>query len=340
MLFNSYVFILCFLPLTLLGYFALNKCSKFECAKVYLILMSFLFYGYFNPYYILIILSSILVNYFLGTSLTKSNNSGRSQFFLGVGIAFNVGILFYYKYLDFFIENINVIFQQDFNLLYIVLPLGISFFTFQQLSYIIDCYNKTVPNYNLLDYSLFVTFFPQLVAGPIVLHSEMVPQFADVLKKKINWDNMSKGLYALSFGLAKKVLLADTFGVFVNWGYENITSLNSFDTILIILGYTLQIYFDFSGYCDMATGIGYMFNIKLPMNFNSPYRAINILDFWRRWHITLTRFFTTYIYLPLGGSRNGKWVTYRNVMIVFLVSGIWHGANWTFVIWGDFTWIS
>ena len=181
---------------------------------------------------------------------------------------------------------------------------------------------------------MFVTFFPQLVAGPIVLHSEIVPQFADKKKKKLNADNFAKGIMAFSFGLAKKVLIADTLGKVVNWGYLDVGALDRTNAIIVILCYTLQIYFDFSGYCDMATGIGKMFNIDLPMNFNSPYRAVTILDFWNRWHMTLTRFFTRYVYIPLGGNRKGKLRTYINVFIVFTVSGIWHGANWTFIVWG------
>ncbi len=334
MLFNSYIFVLLFLPLTIMGYYALNYFKKYSLSKVYLVGMSLWFYGFFNPSYILIMLSSILVNYYLGSKLIKLNKQKISKLLLFLGIIFNVGILFYFKYFNFFIDNINFIFKSDFFLETILLPLGISFFTFQQLSYIIDCYKLNVPNYHILDYSLFVTFFPQLVAGPIVLHSEVVPQFADVSKKKFNYDTFSKGIYAFALGMGKKVLIADTFGIFTDWGYYNINILSSTDAVFVILAYTLQIYFDFSGYCDMATGIGYMFGIELPMNFNSPYKSKTILEFWKRWHLTLTRFFTNYVYIPLGGNRKGKIILYRNIFIVFLVSGIWHGANWTFVIWG------
>lgn len=334
MLFNSYIFVLLFLPLTLLGYFTLNHFHQYQLAKGYLVLMSFWFYGYFNPSYVLIILSSIVVNYILGKQLSRAQSQGISRLLLGLGLLFNLGLLFYFKYLDFTIENLNFLLQEDWLLLNIVLPLGISFFTFQQLSYAIDCYHKKVPQYRLLDYALFVTFFPQLVAGPIVLHSEMVPQFSDPSKKSINYENFSKGLLAFALGMAKKVLLADTLAAIVTWGYGDISSLDSTNAILVMLAYTFQIYFDFSGYCDIATGVGYMFNIEIPMNFNSPYKSCTILEFWERWHITLTRFFTSYVYIPLGGSRKGRWMTYRNVLIVFLISGFWHGANWTFVVWG------
>lgn len=189
--------------------------------------------------------------------------------------------------MNFFIENLNVVLQSDFHLLNIALPLGISFFTFQQLSYIIDCYHKNIPKYDILDYSLFVSFFPQLVAGPIVLHSEMVPQFADETKKNLNYENFSKGLYAFALGMSKKVLLADTFGLIVGWGYGDVSALSSTDAILVVLAYTFQIYLDFSGYCDIATGVGLMFNINIPMNFNSSYKACTVLEYWKRNHITL-----------------------------------------------------
>ncbi|MEG1524370.1 MAG: MBOAT family O-acyltransferase [Clostridia bacterium] len=254
--------------------------------------------------------------------------------FLILAILLNIGVLFYFKYYGFFIENINKLFGQSFTFENLVLPLGISFFTFQQLSYVIDSYSGTVPQYGFVDYALFVTFFPQLIAGPIVTHDEIVPQFADLSKKSLNYDNLARGMMAFAFGLAKKVLIADIFGNAVNWGFSNTMILDTTNTILVMLAYTIQIYFDFSGYCDMAIGIGLMFNIDIPMNFNSPYKALTITDFWKRWHITLTRFFTRYVYIPLGGSQKGIIRTYLNIFLVFLVSGLWHGANWTFVLWG------
>ena len=246
----------------------------------------------------------------------------------------NIGSLFFFKYYDFFISNVNVIFNSNASLLNLMLPLGISFFTFQQLSYVIDSYKGDVPIYNFWDYALFVTYFPQLIAGPIVTHDEMVPQFADKKKKKFNYENFSKGLYAFALGMAKKVIIADLFGLVVDSAFEDVSSIGTMNALLVMLSYTFQIYFDFLGYCDMATGIGKMMNIDITMNFNSPYKAISIVDFWKRWHITLTRFFTRYIYIPLGGNRKGEFRTYINILIVFLVSGIWHGANWTFILWG------
>lgn len=198
----------------------------------------------------------------------------------------------------------------------------------------IDAWKGEVGDYRFLDYALFVTYFPQLIAGPIVTHDELVPQFQDESRRHIDWDRFASGLYVFALGMAKKVLLADTFGNAANWGYANISQLNSISALVVMLSYTIQIYFDFSGYCDMAIGIGRMMNIDLPQNFNSPYKARTITEFWDRWHMTLTRFFTKYVYIPLGGSRRGTGRTYVNVMVVFLVSGLWHGANWTFVLWG------
>ncbi len=336
MLFNSYIFIFLFLPLTIFAYFGLNKLKLNKAARFSLVIASLFFYGYNNPSYLLIILSSIVLNYLFGKIIRRSNLKGKniSQIVMIIAIILNIGILFYFKYFDFLIYNINMITTADFNYLNLALPLGISFFTFQQLSYVIDSYKNEIPDYDFFSYSLFVSFFPQLVAGPIVLHSEVIPQFEDPNNHKINSTNLAKGIQAFSIGLAKKVLIADNFGKIVDYGYIHISSLNSVEAILTVLAYTMQIYFDFSGYCDMATGIGLMFNISLPQNFNSPYKATNINDFWKRWHITLTRFLTNYIYIPLGGNRKGILRTYINIFIVFLASGIWHGAGYTFILWG------
>ena len=334
MLFNSYIFVLVFLPITLIGYFMLNKINQNTISKIFLIVMSLYFYAYFNYSYLIIILTSILFNYVIGKLLHKITNKNYRIICLIMGLVFNIGVLFYFKYYDFFISNINYLLHTDFNLKHLLLPLGISFFTFQQLSYVIDCYKNTADEYPFVDYALFVTFFPQLIAGPIVLHSETIPQFNNKENHRFKPSNMNKGLYAFSLGMAKKVLVADTLGLLVNDGFANIQGLGTIMAMIVMLSYTLQIYFDFSGYCDMAYGLGLMFNIEIPMNFNSPYKAIDIQDFWRRWHITLSRFLTTYIYIPLGGSRKGKLRTYINTMIVFFISGLWHGANYTFIIWG------
>lgn len=336
MLFNSYVFIFAFLPITLFGYFILNHFRKHNIAKVWLVVCSLFFYGYFNFSYLWIIVTSVIVNYLISYYFERSKSSKAKlrKFLFCLGLFLNIGILFFYKYLDFVFETIGNIFNSDPIHLGLILPLGISFFTFQQVSFLIDSYRGKAKQYNILDYSLFVTFFPQLIAGPIVLHSEVIPQFENPTNLRFNMDNFAKGLFAFSRGLAKKVLIADNFGKFVSYGYTNVSGLSSFEAVLTILAYTFQIYFDFSGYCDMASGIAYMFNIELPVNFNSPYKARNISDFWKRWHITLTRFLTHYVYFPLGGSRCSKARTCLNVFIVFLVSGIWHGAGFTFILWG------
>lgn len=341
MLFNSYIFILFFLPVTVSVYFLINKYKKEQESKLdlwWLLGMSLWFYGYSNPIYLLLILSSICVNFLITGRIREKRKQDclkEARFWMTAGVGFNLALIFYFKYYDFFISNMNVLFQEDWELKNIALPLGISFFTFQQVSYVVDCYReKELVQYKFIEYAAYVTFFPQLVAGPIVMHSELVPQMQDKTKKKMNYENMSQGLYALALGLGKKVLIADTLSKIVSVGYAEISSLNCISAMVIMVSYTLQIYFDFSGYCDMALGMSKMFNIDLPLNFNSPYKAKTVSEFWERWHMTLTRFFTHYVYIPLGGSRKGKVRTYLNTMVVFLLSGIWHGANWTFILWG------
>jgi len=334
MLFNSYLFTLFFLPVCILGYYILNHFKKYTLGQIYLLLMSLWFYGYFNVSYLFIILGSVAVNYGICLLFQKISDAKARKLTLAAGLAINIGVLLYFKYMDFFIANINAIFHREYALWGILLPLGISFFTFQQLSFVIDSYKGEVPAYSFLYYASYVTFFPQLVAGPIVTHDELIPQFLDQNRKRVDWDAMAAGIYIFVMGLAKKVLLADTFGNVVNWGYRHVEKLNTTNALIVMLAYTIQIYFDFSGYCDMAVGIGKMFHVELPVNFRSPYKAVLITDFWDRWHITLTRFFRKYVYFPLGGSRKGEGRTYLNIMIVFLASGFWHGANWTFVFWG------
>ena len=336
MLFNSYIFVLAFMPLVLCGYFTLNHLGKDDIGKLFLIVASLVFYGYYNWSYLTIIIASIVVNYWLSQWMLNENRFYYRRIAFILGLLFNLGSLFYFKYIDFFIGNVNFILHSNLNLLHVALPLGISFFTFQQLSYLIDSYQRAsgIARYHFKDYALFVTYFPQLIAGPIVTHDEMVPQFADKAKKHFSADNFARGIYGFSLGLSKKVIFADSLGRAVNTAYADVGKLTCTSALFVMLAYTLQIYFDFSGYCDMATGIGKMMNIDITLNFNSPYKAMSIADFWKRWHITLTRFFTRYVYIPLGGNRKGIYRTYANIIIVFLISGLWHGANWTFVLWG------
>lgn len=339
MLFNSYIFIFIFLPAVLLGWYGLNRCKQYKLANLFLAGMSLWFYGYFNVYYLAIILSSICLNYILSFLLTlvpADSPRSRPLYRIGLwtGVFLNLGILFYFKYYDFFIENINYAFHTDYTLKHILLPLGISFFTFQQLSFVIDrCLGKS-EHYSFLNYITFVTFFPQLIAGPIVLYKEMIPQFEDISRRRFDVSSFSRGICLFVLGLSKKVLLADTFALVVNYGFAQTFSLDSVSTVAVILSYTFELYFDFSGYSDMATGLGKMFNIELPVNFNAPYRSCSMKEFWQRWHITLSRFFITYVYIPLGGSRKGRARMLLNTFLVFLLSGLWHGAAWTYVAWG------
>lgn len=331
MLFNSYVFIFLFLPLAFTGYFLLNRIGKYQCAKFYLIAVSLWFYAYFHISYLWIILFSIGINYICHLLLVRR---WHVRLTLLCGVSVNLGLLIYFKYFTFLLESVSRLLHTNFSLPEILLPLGISFFTFQQIGFLVDSAKGELSQKGILDYALFVTFFPQLIAGPIVNHEEMLPQFQNLAKKRICGENVYKGLRLFVLGLSKKVLLADTFGQAVNWGFQNYMLLDGLNTFVAMLFYTFQLYFDFSGYCDMARGLGYLFNIELPVNFLSPYKAANILEFWDRWHITLTRFFTRYVYIPLGGSRKGRLRTYGNVLLVFLVSGFWHGAGWNYVVWG------
>lgn len=330
MLFNSYIFIFLFFPICLAGYYGMLRIKKKEPAQLFLILMSFWFYGYFQLNYLLIMIFSIGMNYIFHRLISRK----PSKPLLAAAITLNLGILFYFKYCDFFISNINAVFGTSFLLRHILLPLGISFFTFQQIGFIVDTYNGEIKDCPLPAYTLFVAFFPQLIAGPIVNQAEMLPQFDNMTEKKFDCELFYKGIVLFILGLFKKVILADTFGAGVEFGYSEIEILGRMDAVLVIISYSLQLYFDFSGYCDMARGIGAMLGIDIPVNFNSPYRAVNIVDFWKRWHITLNRFFTKYVYIPLGGNRRGDARMYINYLIVFFLSGLWHGAGWNFIVWG------
>lgn len=265
--------------------------------------------------------------------MESGDGKKRKNVFI-LGIIFNLVLLGYFKYYDFFISNINNLTGSELTLLHLALPLGISFFTFQQISYLADSYKGETKEYNLLNYSLFVTFFPQLIAGPIVHHSEMMPQFEDVKNKIFSNKNFATGFYLFTLGLFKKTVIADTLAPWANVGFDDTEVLNMMEAWATSLSYTFQLYFDFSGYTDMAIGLGLMFNIVLPINFNSPYKSLSIQDFWRRWHMTLSRFLRDYIYIPLGGNRFSDIITYRNLMVTFLIGGLWHGAGWTFIFWG------
>ena len=329
MLFNSYIFIFLFLPIVWSTYIILQKTGLKKISLLFLVGASLFFYGYWNPAYLPLLIGSLAMNFIIGKALERK----PSKLLLAAGIAFNLGLLGYYKYVDFFLETINRFVANDFHYLNLVLPLAISFYTFQQIAFLVDAYRgETVP-YNLLEYVLFVTFFPQLIAGPIVQHNEIIPQFRENRLPLVG-EHTVRGLLIFFTGLFKKTVIADSFAVWANKGFNQPESLTVIDSWITSLSYTFQLYFDFSGYCDMAVGAALLFNIQLPINFNSPYKALTIQDFWKRWHMTLNRFLTKYLYYPLGGSRKGKARTYMNVMIVFFLSGLWHGAGWTFIIWG------
>lgn len=336
MLFNSYEFIFLFLPITFFIYFYFNRKRLTEASKGFLVISSLFFYSWWNIIYLPLILLSMVFNYVIGTSLTKEKQHKKinKKQLLTIGIVGNVSLLGYFKYADFFINNVNFVLGSDIPLLHLALPLAISFFTFQQIAYLVDSYKGETKEYDFLNYAVFVTFFPQLIAGPIVHHKEMMPQFANVRNKVINYKNIALGLFIFSIGLFKKVVIADTFAVWATNGFDNAEVLTFLEAWTTSLSYSFQLYFDFSGYTDMAIGAALLFNIKLPINFNSPYKATNIQDFWRRWHITLSRFLREYIYIPLGGNRKGNFRTYNNLMATFVIGGLWHGAGWTFIFWG------
>jgi len=336
MLFNSYEYIFFFLPITFFIYFFLLNKRLVTGAKGFLVFASLFFYSWWNPIYLPIILVSMLFNYMIGEILGRDGENKRvnRKWILTFGVLSNIALLGYFKYADFFIENFNYISGENVGLYHLALPLGISFFTFQQISYLVDSYRKETAEYDFLNYALFVTFFPQLIAGPIVHHKEMMPQFASKWNLVKNYRNIATGLFIFSMGLFKKVVIADAFAVWATSGFDHAATLNMLEAWATSLSYTFQLYFDFSGYTDMAIGAALLFNIKIPQNFDSPYKAKDIQDFWRRWHITLSRFLRDYIYIPLGGNRASEPRIYTNLMITFILGGLWHGAGWTFVFWG------
>lgn len=329
MQFATYCFILVILPLTILGYFLLGHFGKLP-PQVFLVLLSVSLYACGGIKGLLVFLVSILVNALLCWEITHS--PARKKLLLWTGIALHVGLLVVFKYLGFFAGIAAALCRISISVPGLVLPLGISFFTFQQISYLADTASGKTEGNSLLDYLLYITYYPKLLMGPIVRQDKLLGQFRQEETYRINSENLVKGLQQFVFGLAKKVILADTFaGASAFLSMENATSM---ELILASLAFTFQIYFDFSGYTDMATGFSQMLNITLPQNFDSPYWALSIRDFWKRWHMSLTRFLTDYIYIPLGGNRKGKIRMMLNTMLVFLISGLWHGANWTFLLWG------
>jgi alginate O-acetyltransferase complex protein AlgI len=338
MLFNSPIFLFVFLPLTLLVFYLLGSFGKVRLALASLVFASLLYYGWWKPEYLPLIFLSMAVNYLCGWLIQQQQRRGRpGQSILVLGITFNLGLLGYFKYANFFVDNVNAITGGSWEVASILLPLAISFFTFQQIAYLVDVYQKKAQEVDLLRYVLFVTFFPQLIAGPIVHHREMMPQFSDQQIGIFKLSNLLIGGMIFVLGLFKKVVLADNIAPYATQLFDASLSGDPLGFIAAwtgVLAYTCQIYFDFSGYSDMAIGLGRMVGICLPLNFNSPYKATGIIDFWRRWHMTLSRFLRDYLYIPLGGNRLGPGRRYVNMAVVMLLGGLWHGAGWNFVIWG------
>ena len=339
MLFNSYGFIFLYLPVVLLGFFWLARISH-AFAAGWLALASLFFYGYWNPAYIGLLLGSIVCNYAFGTWIARAGvrrDERRKKQLLIAAIAANLALLGYYKYANFFVGSVNGVAGTSWSLGEIILPLGISFFTFTQIAFLVDTFQGKVKEYNFVHYLLFVTYFPHLIAGPILHHREMMPQFAQASSYRFSADHFTLGMTIFVFGLAKKVVIADALAEFPGPIFTAVQEGGQpmlFEAWIAALSYTLQLYFDFSGYSDMAIGLSLMFNVRLPLNFHSPYKSVNIIEFWRRWHMTLSRFLRDYLYIPLGGNRKGKARRYLNLMATMLLGGLWHGAGWTFVIWG------
>ncbi|MGZ8188920.1 MAG: MBOAT family O-acyltransferase [Methylosarcina sp.] len=335
MLFNSYVFIFAFLPLIFIGFYGLGRFHQ-RLASLWLALASLFFYGWWDSRYVFLLLGSIVVNYVAGYAIAGQCRV-RAKAILTLAVIANLLLLGYFKYFNFFIENLNEWATLGLPNTDIVLPLGISFFTFTQIAFLVDSYQGKVRETDFIHYTLFVTYFPHLIAGPVLHHKEMMPQFALPHHCRIQPENVAVGLTLFILGLAKKVLIADSLAEFATPIFNAAGSGGQpllIEAWLGALDYTFQLYFDFSGYSDMAIGLSLLFNVRLPVNFNSPYRATSIIEFWRRWHMTLSRFLRDYLYIPLGGNRKSESRRYLNLMITMLLGGLWHGAGWTFVIWG------
>lgn len=333
MLFNSYEFIFIYLPLVFAVYFLLAHYHKTKAASFSLILASFIFYGYWDIRYVPLLFGSICFNYFIGRWIESTS---RKRLIVAFGACCDLVLLGYFKYTKFFLETLNATGEFCFDLPHIVLPLGISFFTFTQLAYLIDAYRGETKRYSFLTYCLFVTIFPHLIAGPIINHKDMIPQFSRLRNFVLNYHNVAAGLALFVMGLFKKVVIADNLSPWVNQIFAQAGQVRFVEAWVGAIGYTFQLYFDFSGYSEMAIGLGLLFNLRFPVNFNSPYQATSIIDFWRRWHMTLGGWVKYYLYIPMGGNRFGELRKMRNLFCSMLLIGLWHGAGWTFVLWGGY----
>ena len=338
MLFTDFIFIFIYLPIVVAGYFALGRRGG-HASTIWLFLASLFFYGWWDYRYVPLLLASIAGNFFVGQRIMAANAAGaaaQAKRWLVVGVTGNLVVLAYFKYFAFLLANTVGLVVDDFDAPEVRLPIGISFYCFTQLAYLVDTYRRKVNESNPVHYGLFVTYFPHLIAGPVLHHSEMMPQFADLKNRLFQWNNFTSGLTLFSLGLFKKVFVADWVQVYVGdpFSAAQVASLTPLEAWGAALSYTFQLYFDFSGYSDMALGLSRMLNIELPLNFNSPYKSLSISDFWRRWHMTLSRFLRDYLYISLGGNRYGLSRRYVNLAATMVLGGLWHGASWTFVVWG------
>ena len=333
MLFNSYIFLLAFLPVTVAGYYALGRRHR-DAAAAWLAACSLFFYGWWDWRYVALLAGSIAFNYLAGARLGALALTARGKALLAAAVAANLALLGYFKYADFFIDSFNRAAGAQLPLLHVVLPLGISFFTFTQIAFLVDTWRGLATEYRFVHYTLFVTYFPHLIAGPVLHHKEMMPQFDMARNYVPRIRNFEVGLAIFVIGLAKKVLVADNLAPYAGALFDGPGETSLFVAWGGVLAYTFQLYFDFSGYSDMAIGLSRLFGVRLPLNFASPYKAPNVIEFWRRWHMTLSRFLRDYLYFPLGGNRHGKLRRHVNLMATMLLGGLWHGAGWSFVIWG------
>jgi len=336
MLFNSYIFLFAFLPLVLGIYFVLKHHHNKTYTIFFLTIASFVYYSYWEFSHVYILIFSILINYSCSRYIQESSNRNRRKGAFALGVAFNLSLLGYYKYAGFFLDNVNQTLALEWSLPGVLLPIGISFFTFQQIALLADIHAGKVGRISPLRHAFFVTFFPQLIAGPIVHHSEIMPQLDE--KRRYPWSrDLAIGTVIFAVGLFKKVVIADSVAVYADAGFDTMHAGGSLDFAsawIAAFAYSFQIYYDFSGYSDMAVGLARLFGLRLPLNFYSPYRATGFIEFWRRWHITLSRFLRDYLYIPLGGNRHGAGRQALALAAVMLLGGLWHGAGWTFILWG------
>jgi len=335
-LFNSSPFLFVFLPVVLLGFAVCVRWTTTTVTMLFLIGASLFFYGWWDWRYLFLLLSSMVFNYLWARLLESiaSGPSARRRMTLGIGVAVNLGLLAYFKYANFLVDTVNAVTGSGWRIEHIVLPLAISFFTFEQITYLVDAYRGQVSAHGVLSYAVFMTFFPRLIAGPIVRPQQMLPQLAGARPFVFDTDGVAEGLFIFAVGLFKKVVIADTIAAYVGPVFDRASTVTFPDGWGAVVAFALQVYFDFSGYSDMAIGLARMLNIRLPENFDSPYQARDISTFWRRWHITLSTFLRDYLYIPLGGNRRGRARRAINVCVTMLLGGLWHGAQWTFVAWG------